>query len=75
LTTKKPTTQAPAELLAALLAHPETPEILRRGLAAALNDFQNEIDLYQLTQTPQSIQLTFDLYKAGQETRKGGARR
>lgn len=65
----------PAELFAALLHHPETPDTLRRDLSEALTNFQNEIDLYQLTQTSQSIQLTFDLYRAGQEMRKkGGAK-
>ena len=65
----------PPELIAALLAHSETPEILRSGLATALTDFQNEIDLERLTQNPQTIQLTFDLYKASQEMRKkGGAK-
>jgi hypothetical protein len=66
----------PADHLAALLAHPDTPEVLRQNMRDALREFQNTLDLAALYQAPQTIRLSFELYEREQQARpqKGGTR-
>jgi hypothetical protein len=68
--------QTPADHLAALLAHPDTPEVLRQNMRDALREFQNTLDLAALYQAPQTIRLSFELYEREQQARqqKGGTR-
>ena len=67
-----PTTQPDlAELIAAVLAHPDTPEAIQDALTDAICNLWNSTEIYE---DARAVRALLDYHAGRRSARKGGAR-